>query len=364
MPASEHQSMTSRLSGSVRPYGCLAILVAALHILLLYGYSRIGLAQYAARGDGREYMGMALALTQGHLIGTHFPLYPAMILLTSLAMNMQVAALVVPAIFHILFALVVYKILDTLGVDRPFLYALFLAFFPPAMMIYSSSALSDSTTLFFAGLTFYFGLVNRRNLMLLSSILAAASHYMGMLLAVPLLYWFWKNDRKKSILSLIPLTPIALFSLIQFFTIGDLLHYVTIHFTYAVRVYGTPLFSYPFASLVSIAVNLRGVERLYWFGYVSLVFVVYGIGLVYANKTRRTWSAVASVPFYALMVLYTGYYFIPRLILYAFPSLMEYGSLGRGNRLLTTIVLTVTLASVGYAIWFLLVRVPASGFVS
>ena len=286
-------------------------------------------------------MAMAQALTQGQLIGTHFPLYPAMILVASLAMNTQMAALVVPAIFHVLFALVAYKILGTLGVDRPFLYALFVAFFPPAIMIYSSSALSDSTTLFFAGLTFYYGLVNRRNLMLLSSILAAASHYMGMLLVVPLLYWFWKNDKKKSILALVPLAPIALFSLIQFFTTGDLLHYVTVHFSYAVRVWGTPLFSYPFASLVSVVMDLKGVERLYWFGYVGLVFVAYGIGLVYAAKTKRSWSAAASVPFYALMVVYTGYYFIPRLILYAFPSLMEYGSLGRGNRLFTTVVLTV-----------------------
>ncbi len=207
-------------------------------------------------------MAMAQALTQGQLIGSHFPLYPAMILVARLAMKTDVAALVVPAIFHVLFILVVYKILGALGVDRPFLYALFVAFFPPAIMIYSSSALSDSTTLFFAGLTFYYGLVNRRNLMLLSSILAAASHYMGMLLVVPLLYWFWKNDKKKSILALIPLAPIALFSLIQFFTIGDLLHYVTIHFAYAVRVWGTPLFSYPFASLVSIVMNLKGIGEV------------------------------------------------------------------------------------------------------
>jgi hypothetical protein len=356
--------MTSRLSGTIRPYGYLAGIVAALHVLLLYGYSRIGLAQYATRGDGREYMAMAHALTQGQLIGTHFPLYPAIILVTSLTMKTQMAALVVPAIFHVLFALVVYKILGTLGVDRPFLYALFVALFPPAIMIYSSSALSDSTTLFFAALTFYYGLVNRRNLMLLSSILAAASHYMGMLLFVPLLYWFWKNDKKKSILALIPLAPIALFSLIQFVTTGDLLHYVTVHFSYAVRVYGTPLFYYPFASLVSVAMNLKGVEMLYWLGYVGLVFIVYAVGLVYATRTRRTWSAVASVPFYALMVVYTGYYFIPRLILYAFPSLMEYGRLGRGNRLFATVVLVAILASVGYAIWFMLVRVPASGFVS
>lgn len=309
-------------------------------------------------------MAMAQALTQGQLIGTHFPLYPAVILVTRLALNMEMAALVVPAGFHVLFTLVAYKILGTLGVDRPFLYTLFVAFFPPAIMIYSSSALADSTTLFFTGLAFYYGLVNRRNLMLLSSILAAATHYMGMLLVVPLLYWFWKNDKKKSILALIPLTPIALFSLIQFFTIGDLLHYVTIHFTYALRVYGSPLFSYPFASLVSVVINLKGVERLYWLAYVGLVFVVYGIGLAYAVKTKRTWSAAASIPFYALMVLYTGYYFIPRLILYAFPSLMEYGRLGWGNRLFATVVLTAIIASVGYAIWFLLIRVPASGFVS
>jgi len=279
-------------------------------------------------------------------------------------MRIDMAALVVPAIFHVLFALVVYKVLGTLGVDKPIIYALFVAFFPPAMMVYSSSALSDSTTLFFAGLAFYYGLVNRRNLLLLSSLLAAASHYMGMLLVIPLLYWFWKNEKRKVVLALLPLAPIAVFSLIQFFAVGDLLHYVTIHFTYAIRVYGAPLFSYPFASLVSVVTNLRGVERLYWLGYVGIVFVAYGLGLTYAAKTRKTWSTVASIPFFALMIFYTGYYFIPRLILYAFPSLMEYGRLGRGSRVFAAIVLTATLASALYAIWFLLFRVPASGFVS
>lgn len=68
----------------------------------------IGLTQYAVRGDGREYMAMAQALTQGRLIGTHFPLYPAVILSASLVMKTEVAALAIPPIFHVLFAFAIY----------------------------------------------------------------------------------------------------------------------------------------------------------------------------------------------------------------------------------------------------------------
>jgi hypothetical protein len=347
-----------------KQYATVTGIIATIHVLLLYGFYRIDLLKYAARGDGAGYMQMAQALTHGQLIGVHFPLYPIMILAANLVMPLTVAALVVPAVFSVLFVLVIYQILVTLKVANPVLFSLLISCFPPSMLIYSSSALSDSITLFFAALTFYYALTSRRSLMLLSSLLASASHYMGILFTVPLLYWLWKHDRKKTPLGLLPLTPIIILSLFQFIKTGNILYYVTVHLDFATRNWGTPLFSYPFASLMSISSNRIGINMIYWLGYVGLVFVVYGLGVIASIKAKRMLPAIFSIPLYTFTVFFSGYYFIPRYMLYAFPSLTEYAQIKHGSKLLMILAACIIIVSVAYSTWFMLIHVPATNFTS
>jgi hypothetical protein len=364
MTVNAKSEFLERGSTALRPYVSIVTLLVASHVVLLYEFSQLGLAQYAGRGDGAEYLAAAEALARGKLVGYHFPLYPALIGVASLLVSKELAALAIPAVFHTFFALAVYKILDTLKFRRALLYALVLAFFPPSALIYTSSPISDSLVLFLAALVFYFGLKRKESPMLLSSFLAGATHYMGMLLVVPLGYWYWRNDRRRMPLASVPLLPFAILSLIKFASTGDLFYYVTVHFAYSSRVWSTPLVSYPFVSLVYTATVLRGLERLYWFGYVAVVFAVYGIGLAHGVKTRANWSVAFSAPFYVLMTVYAGYYFVPRFLLYAFPSLMEYPRLENRFKAILWLAIAVTIASAAYAVWFLLIRVPATGFTS
>jgi hypothetical protein len=155
----------------------------------------------------------------------------------------------------------------------------------------------------------------------------------------------------------------VLLTLYQFAVTGNLLYYVSVHFVFYQRVFGTTPLSYPFESLVYIATELRGIDRIYWFGYVGLAFIIYAIGTVRSARSGRSWSAVFSAAFYAFSALYTGYYFVPRFLLYAFPSLMEFTELGR-RKILWWMMIIATIMSVAYSIWFLLVRVPATGFIS
>jgi len=347
----------------LKSYLIVGLPVLIIHVLLLYGFARIGLSQYAVRGDGREYMAAAVALTQGRITGTHFPLYSALIAILSSLVPIDLAALSIPAVFHTLFALVAYRILLAMKFKRPLSGALIVALVPPSAIVYTSSALADSITLFFAALTFYYGLERREKLMLVFAFLAGFTHYEGILLTIPLAYLYWKSDRRRLLLALIPAVPVVLLTLYQFVVTGNLLYYVSVHFVFYQRVFGTTPLSYPFESLIYIATALRGIDRIYWFGYVGLVFIIYAIGAVRSARIGRNWSAAFSATFYAFSALYTGYYFVPRFLLYAFPSLMEFTELGRRKILWWTLII-VTIASVTYSFWFLLVRVPASGFTS
>lgn len=337
--------------------------VLVIHVLLLYGFAKIGLSQYSVRGDGREYIAAAIALTQGRIIGTHFPLYSALIAVVSSLVPIDLAALAIPPFFHTLFALVAYRILVAMKFRRPISSALMVALLPPSAIVYTSSALADSITIFFAALTFYYGLERREKLMLVFAFLAGLTHYDGIVLIIPLAYLYWRSDRRRILLALVPAVPIVLLTLYQFAVTGNLLYYVSVHFVFYQRVFGTTPLSYPFESLVYIATELRGIDRIYWFGYVGLAFIIYAIGTVRSARSGRSWSAVFSAAFYAFSALYTGYYFVPRFLLYAFPSLMEFTELGR-RKILWWMMIIATIMSVAYSIWFLLVRVPATGFIS
>ncbi|MEM3078498.1 MAG: hypothetical protein QXR38_03275 [Nitrososphaerales archaeon] len=343
-------------------YLTLGLFVATIHAILLYCYAQIGLTDYASRGDGQEYMYAAEALSQGKLIGAHLPLYPALIAITSFITPKEVAALSIPAILHTLFTLVAYKALMDTGLGNPWLYALMIAFVPPSVLIYSSSALSDGVALFFIALSFYYGLRKKEGAMLLSSFLAASTHYMGSFLVIPLAWKYWKADKRRLPLALVPLLPLVILSLIQYATTGNLFHYVSVHFAYSLRVWGTQLFLYPFASLLYTATALKGIQRAFWLTYLTLVYVSYGVGLFHSAKKRRSWSTVFSIPFYAFTVVYTGYYFIPRFLAYSFPSLMEYAEIERKFKPVRWLITVATLISLAYALWFLLIRVPSTGF--
>jgi hypothetical protein len=99
-------------TANARSYLALAGVLIVVHIALLYGFASIDLGRYAARGDGSEYMAVAQALTNGQLIGVHFPLYPALISIGSLFLPVDLAALAIPPMFHIFFALTLYKIFE------------------------------------------------------------------------------------------------------------------------------------------------------------------------------------------------------------------------------------------------------------
>jgi hypothetical protein len=318
-------SLTKSNSGhaSLRSYLIVGSIVLFIHVLLLYGFAKIGLSQYAVRGDGREYMAAAVALTQGRIIGTHFPLYSALIAVAGSLVPIDLAALSIPPFFHALFALVVYRVLVTMKFRRPLSGALIVTLLPPSAIVYTSSALSDSITIFFVALTFYYGLEGREKLMFVCAFLAGFTHYDGILLTIPIAYLYWKSDRRRLLLALIPAVPVVLLTLYQFVVTGNLLYYVSVHFVFYQRVFGTTPLSYPFESLVYIATALRGIDRIYWLGYVGLAFIIYAIGTVRSARIGRNWSAAFSATFYAFSALYTGYYFVPRFLLYAFPSLME-----------------------------------------
>jgi hypothetical protein len=348
---------------SLKSYFIVGLIVLMIHVLLLYGFAKIGLSQYAVRGDGREYMAAAVALTQGRIIGTHFPLYSALIAVAGSLVPVELAALSIPPFFHTLFALVVFRILARMKFRRPLSGALIVALVPPSAIVYTSSALADSITLFFAALTFYYGLEGREKLMLVFAFLAGFTHYEGILLTIPLAYLYWKSDRRRLLLALIPAVPVVLLTLYQFVVTGNLLYYVSVHFVFYRRVFGTTPLSYPFESLVYIATALSGIDRIYWLGYVGLVLIIYAIGGVRSARIGRNWSAAFSATFYAFSALYTGYYFVPRFLLYAFPSLMEFTELGR-RKIVWVMLVLATVASVAYSIWFLLIRVPATGFTS
>jgi len=332
-----------------------------IHAILILWYFRVGLSDYASRGDGLEYMRASEALIQGRLVGAHFPLYPALIAAFTPALGRELAALAIPALSHILFALIVYGDLNSSRLGDPLPYALLIAFAPPSTLIYSSSALSDGVALLFTALTLHYALKDREKLMLLSSALAASTHYMPILLIIPLAYWYWRRNRRRLPLALTPLAPLALLSLIQYAATGNPLHYVSVHFAYSRRVWGTPLISYPLASLAYIAGSLRGANRIFWLTYILLTYIAYGLGLAHAAN-RRSLSAAFTAPFYAFTLIYTGYYFIPRFLAYAFPSLMEYAHIERRLKPVKYLVMTATLASTAYALWFLMIRVPSTGF--
>ena len=137
-------------------------------------------------------------------------------------------------------------------------------------------------------------------------------------------YAYWKTNRKKLPLALVPIVPLALLTLYQYLVTGNLLYYVSVHFAYSSQVWRTSLFSYPFETLFYAATALKGIERLYWFGYIALSYVVYGIGVFHAATIKRTWSASFTAPFYAFTVSCTGYHFVPRFPLYGFPALTEF----------------------------------------
>ncbi|MEM3676698.1 MAG: hypothetical protein QW176_00950 [Candidatus Bathyarchaeia archaeon] len=333
-----------------------------IHAILILWYIHVGLSDYASRGDGLEYMKASEALTKGQLIGAHFPLYPALIAVFTPILGMELAALTVPALFHILFTLTIYRTLRDLGFSDPLPYALLIAFAPPSTLIYSSSALSDGIALFFTALAFHYASKNREGLMLLSSALASSTHYMPILLVAPLAYWYQRNKRRRLPLALTPLIPLAALSLIQYSATGNPLHYVSIHFAYSRRVWGAPLISYPLASLSYMAANLGGANRIFWLTYILLAYTAYGLGLAHAVRARRGLSIVHIAPFYAFTLIYTGYYFIPRFLSYAFPSLMEYAEMGMRVKPVKWLVITAALASIAYALWFLMVRVPSTGF--
>ena len=346
----------------LKGYIALCVFTAVLHLFLLFWYAHVGLSDYASRGDGLEYMRASEALVHGRLVGSHFPLYPALIAFLSLIVPREVAALSIPPVFHVLFALTVYKTLRDQGFGDAWPYALLMAYAPPSVLIYSSSALSDGVALFFTALTFYYALRGREGSMLLSSVLAASTHYMAMFLAIPLAYMYWRRNPRRLPLALAPLLPLAVFSLIQYAATGDLLYYVSIHFAYSRRVWSTPLLSYPFASLAYVATALGGARRAFWLAYLLLVYMAYGYGLIRAVKARRGLFAAFVAPFYAFTLIYTGYYFIPRFLAYGFPSLMEYAELGRRVKPVRRLIIAVTLVSIAYALWFLMVRVPSTGF--
>ena len=362
-PVQETEKKSEADHATLRSYLIVASLVLIIHVFLLYGFAKIGLSQYSLRGDGREYMAAAIALTQGRIIGTHFPLYSALIAIVSPLVPIDLAALSIPPLFHALFALVAYRILVAMKFRRPLSGAVMVALLPPSAIVYTSSALADSVCLFFAALTFYYGLKGREKPMLISAFLAGFTHYDGIVLAIPLAYLYWKSNRRRLLLAVIPAVPVLLLTLYQFAVTGDWLYYVSVHFVFYQRVFGTTPLSYPFESLVYIATALRGVDRMYWFGYVGLAFIVYALGVAQSARTGRNWSSVFSGAFYAFTALYTGYYFVPRFLLYAFPSLMEFTELGR-RKILWAMLILATIASVTYSIWFLLIRVPATGFTS
>jgi len=333
-----------------------------IHVVLLYGFARIGLGQYAARGDGSEYLTMAEALTSGQLVGVHFPLYPALISALSLVMPTDLAALAIPPVFHILFAMILYKIFE--DSKHAWLYSLTLALFPPSVLIYNSSALSDSLTIFFTALVFYYGLKGRENRMLVASFFAGSSHYYAILLIVPLTYWLWKKRNVRKLpFALVPLLPLIIFSVAQFFARGDFLYYVRIPEAPTFS-WGTALLTYPFGSLVYAATALSGLERLYWSSYIALVYFAYGMGLLIATRRQSYWRAVFSAPFYLFSVVVAGYYFVPRFLLLSFPSLIEFAELEKKLHAFRWILVVVIIANTAYAVWFLLIRVPASGFAS
>jgi hypothetical protein len=322
----------------------------------------IGLNQYAARGDGPDYIAIANALARGQLAGAHFPLYPAFVSVVSSVMPSTLAALAVPPAFHTATALIFYKILKHTGVKHSWLFSLTLSLFPPSMLIYSSSALSDAVTLFFTSLVFWYGLNRKEKQMLGASVLAASSHYYAILLIIPLMYWFWRTNIRKLPLALVPLLPLAVFSVWRFLTGGDLLYYLRAPIAPSYS-WGPSLLTYPFGALVQAMLVLSGADQLYWLSYLILVYAAYGFGLLLATRRRSFWTAVFSAPFYLFSVLFASYYFVPRFVLLSFPSLMEFSKFEK-LRAFRWILLTVIIASTAYAMWFLLIRVPASGFMS
>jgi hypothetical protein len=349
-------------TANVKSYLTLATALIVVHIVLLYGFASIGLGRYAARGDGSEYMAMAQALGKGQLIGVHFPLYPALISIGSLFLPVDLAALAIPPIFHVLFALTLYKIFEESKSKHPWLYSLTLALFPPSVLIYGSSSLSDALMIFFVALVFYYGLKGRRNRMLVAAFFAVFAHYYAIRLIVPVAYWLWKMQPRKLPLALIPVLPLVILSVAQFFAKGEFFYYLKVP-TAATFSWGTGLFTYPYGSLVLAATALSGLNRLYWSSYLVLVFLAYGVGLLVAAWRRSYWRAIFSAPFYLFSAIVGGYYFVPRFLLPSFPSLMEFTALER-HRAFRWILVGVIIASTAYAVWFLLIRVPASGFAS
>jgi hypothetical protein len=347
---------------NARPYLALATLLIVVHVVLLYGFASIDLSQYAARGDGSRYMMMAQALGKGQLVSVHFPLYPALISIGSLLLPVDLTALAIPPIFHVLFALTVYKIFEESKSKHPWLYSLTLALFPPSALIYSSSSLSDAVMIFFVALVFYYGLKGKRNRMVVASFFAVFTHYYAILLIVPIAYWLWRTQPRKLPLAFVPVIPIVILSVAQFFARGDLFYYLKVP-TAATFSWGTGLLAYPYASLVFATTALTGLNRIYWSSYLALVFLAYGVGLLAAAWRRSYWRAVFAAPFYLFSVMVGGYYFVPRFLWPSFPSLMEFATLER-HRAFRWILVGVIIASTVYAIWFLLIRVPASGFAS
>jgi hypothetical protein len=349
-------------TGKAKSYLTLAIVLIAVHVVLLYGFASIDLGRYAARGDGSEYMAMAQALAKGQLIGVHFPLYPALISIGNLFLPVDLSALAIPPIFHVLFALTLYKIFEESKSKHPWLYSLTLALFPPSVLIYGSSSLSDAVMIFFAALVFYYGLKGRRNRMLVASFFAVFTHYYAILLIVPLAYWLWKMQPRKLPLVLISVLPLAILSVAQFFARADFFYYLKVPAA-ATFSWGTGLLAYPYGSLILAATALNGLNRVYWSSYLALVFLAYGVGLFVAAWRRSYWRVIFSAPFYLFSVMVGGYYFVPRFLLPSFPSLMEFAALER-RRVFRWILVGVIIASTAYAMWFLLIRVPASGFAS
>jgi len=350
-------------AAKLNPYLTLAAVLIAIHGVLLYGFTRIGFGQFAARGDGKEYMTMAEALTKGQLVGSHFPFYPAIIGVASYFMPTDFAALVIPPAFHVLFALTLYKIFQQSKSKHPWLYSLTLALFPPSVLVYSSSALSDAGTVFFIALVFYYGLKAKENLMLVASLFAASSHDYATLLIIPLACWFWKTHPRRLPLALIPVLPFIIFSTAQFFQNGNFFLYVNIAAA-STQSWGSALLTYPFGSLVYSATVLSGVDRVYWSGYLSLIYAVYGVGLFLTTKRRSYWRTFFSAPFYLFSVLLAGYYFVPRFLIPSFPSLIEFAEVEKKLKILRWTLVVVIIASTAYAFWFLLIRVPETGFVS
>jgi hypothetical protein len=324
-----------------------------VHSLLFLLFEDGRIVEYVKLGDGKDYIGQAQSILHGTISSPHVILYPIFIRILAFLFPYANSALLISSCAHILSAIPMYEILKAKSISYPKVYTFVLTTFPPTLVLYSSLALSDSLLFLFCVLFFYFLVRQKESGLISSGIFAAASHFLGLLLFFPIVYFYLKNRMKRVYRAFAVWGPIVLLSLYHQYAGQGLAFYWVNNEQYSQKHFGIGIFSIPFENLLK---GLRGIPTPYPAPSAPELILVIGLFIFYALAGAISWRVgnkleiSFALPYLIFLAFYQNFFFIPRLIPLCFPLLFAPNHLlaKRPIAILSGVVAIVGIMYAGY----------------